>query len=130
MQRLHGCEPFVELYLPLQNPRTHNIDIPKIFTSIKLHHFNHTFPNRTVPNRAFQESIRFGLHTIRSVHCRARALGPRFGSARPRKFRAGRRFGSKMLGTVRYGSRMYSTGSPVWSYAGKEDIIGVTKRGT
>ena len=38
---------------------------------------------------------------------------PRFGSARARKFRAGRRFGSKMLGTVRYGSGMYGTGSPV-----------------
>ena len=44
--------------------------------------FNHTSPSRTVPNRAFQQSIRFGSYIIRTVHCRARALGPRFGSAR------------------------------------------------
>jgi len=75
--------------------------------------FNRTSPSRTVPNRAFQQSIRFGSYIIRTVHCRARALGPRFGSVRARKFRAGRRFGSQMLGTVRYGSRMYGTGSPV-----------------
>ncbi len=25
-----GCGVFIELYLPLQSPKTHNIDIPKI----------------------------------------------------------------------------------------------------
>jgi hypothetical protein len=44
--------------------------------------FNRTSTSRTVPNRAFQWPIRFGSNTIRTVHCRARALGTpiRFGS--------------------------------------------------
>jgi hypothetical protein len=53
-------------------------------------------------------TVRYGLFvsemTVSAVHCRARALIALF------------RFGSRsrMLGTVRYGSRMYGTLSPVW----------------
>ena len=84
-------------------------------------------PNRTVPYIVTPDSVRlvldsferepyihtpctvrYGLFvsemTVLTVHCRARALvtSIRFGSR------------SRMLGTVRYGSRMYGTGSPVW----------------
>ena len=77
--------------------------------------FNRTSPSRTVPYRAFQQPIRFGSYIFEPYIVEREHWDPRFGSARARKFRAGRRFGSKMHGTVRLGSGMYGTVSPLWT---------------
>src|SRR5271169_5218562 len=105
----------MKTYLPLQSPRTYNIGHSEGFTSIKLHGFLTVHP-RAEPYRIEHSSSQFGSarilfepYIVEREHC-----DPRFGSARARKFRAGRRFGSTMLGTVRFGSGMYGTVSPVW----------------
>src|SRR5271167_290560 len=63
MQRLHGCGGFIMLYLALRSQKTHNIDIPKGSTSIKLHGFLTAHP-RAEPYRIEHSSSQFGSACI------------------------------------------------------------------
>jgi hypothetical protein len=69
------CSPVIFI-IRLPNTASNKGGIPQVSQAKNYTTFNRTSPSRTVPYRTFQQSIRFGSYIIRTVHCRARALGP------------------------------------------------------
>src|SRR5438045_6541851 len=106
------CHGFIELYLPLQSPRTHNIAIPKRKITSLL-----TIHPQAEPYRIEHSSSQFGSARIifepYIVECEH--WDPNSVRLALENSERGGDSGSKMLGTVRCGSRVYDTGSPVGS---------------